>query len=150
GGHVIELFQTLHRFLDGDPVGEQSAQPALVDVEHAALLRLFGDCVLRLTLSAHEEHDAAVSRQILHKLRRLLEHLQRLLQIDDVDTVALSEDEFLHLGIPALGLMPEVDARFEQLLHGDSGQRSSYLVCIGSQLPVLSTRYSAKFAENWE
>ena len=88
-------------------------------------MRLFGDRVLRLALGAHEEHDLALGRQVLHKFRRFLEHLQRLLQVDDVDPVALSEDVFLHLGIPALGLMPEVNTRFEQLLHGDVSQSTS-------------------------
>ena len=45
----------------------------------------------------------------------------RLLQVDDVDAVALAEDVVLHLRVPALGLVPEVDAGFEQLLHGDGG-----------------------------
>ena len=60
-------------------------------------------------------------------LRRFLEHLQRLLQVDDVNAVALAEDVFLHLGIPALGLMPEVNASFEQFLHGDVGQMAPWL-----------------------
>jgi len=47
------------------------------------------------------------------------------LQVNDVNPVALSEDVFLHLGIPALRLVPEVDARFEQLLHGDNSQSTS-------------------------
>jgi hypothetical protein len=47
------------------------------------------------------------------------------LQVDNVNTVALSEDVFLHLGIPALGLMPEVNSSFEQFLHGDVSQSTS-------------------------
>src|SRR5690606_39466353 len=47
---------------------------------------------------------------------------QRLLQVDDVDAVALGEDEALHLRVPATGLVPEVDAALEQLTDGhDSG-----------------------------
>src|SRR6185295_18651049 len=38
---------------------------------------------------------------------------------DDVDPVALAEDVLLHLRVPTLGLVPEVDPRFEQLLHRD-------------------------------
>ena len=67
----------------------------------------------------------ALGGQVLHKLRRLFEHLQRLLQIDNVDTVALTEDVLLHPRVPALGLVPEVNARFEQLLHGDVSQSTS-------------------------
>src|SRR5699024_11014454 len=46
---------------------------------------------------------------------------QRLLEIDDVDAVALREDEALHLGVPTTGLVSEVDAAVEQLAHGDDG-----------------------------
>jgi len=42
----------------------------------------------------------------------------------------LAEDELLHLGVPALRLMPEVNTRFEQLLHGDVSQKTSLLICI--------------------
>ena len=48
---------------------------------------------------------------------RVFEQLQRLLQIDDVDPVTFAKDVFFHLWIPALGLVPEVNACFEQFLH---------------------------------
>src|SRR5581483_4125665 len=127
GGHVVEFFEPLHRFLHGHPVGEQAAEPAVVHVKHAGAPRLFGNRVLRLALGAHEEQDLALGRQVLHELGGFLEHLQRLLQVNDVNTVALSEDVLLHLGIPALGLVPEVDARFEQFLHGDGSQSTSFV-----------------------
>ena len=125
GGHFVELLEALYGFLNGDPVGEQAAQPTLVDVEHAAALRLFGDRVLRMALGAHEEDDSPLGGQILHKFRRFLEHLQRLLQIDDVNAIALAKDVLLHPWVPALRLMPEVNACFEQLLHRDIRQSTS-------------------------
>src|SRR4029077_13841840 len=42
-----------------------------------------------------------------------------LLQIDDVDAVALGEDVALHLRVPAPGLVTEVDAALQELLHAD-------------------------------
>jgi len=39
-----------------------------------------------------------------------------------VDAVALREDEGAHLWIPAPGLVSEVDASLEQLLHGGCSQ----------------------------
>ena len=42
-------------------------------------------------------------------------------EVDDVDPVALREDERAHLGIPAAGLVAEVNAGLEQLPHGDGG-----------------------------
>jgi hypothetical protein len=101
------------------------AQPALIDIETAARCRLFGDGVLRLAFGADKKHDLPLRRQVLHKLGRLFEHLQRFLQIDNVNSVALAEDVFLHPRIPALGLVPEVNSRFEQLLHGDISQLTS-------------------------
>src|SRR4029079_11290236 len=50
---------------------------------------------------------------------------QRLLQVDDVDAVALGHDEALHLGVPATGLVPEVNAALEELAHGDDGHGRS-------------------------
>ena len=96
----------------------------------------------------------AFGRQILHELRRLFEHLQRLLQIDNVDPVALTEDVFLHLGVPALRLMPEVNTRFEQLLHGDVSQTTSSLVCIRELVLFDLSDYhsrprAAKHGKNW-
>ena len=52
----------------------------------------------------------------------VLEELQRFLEIDDVNAVAFPEDVLLHLGIPTLGLVPEVYACFEQFFHRDSWQ----------------------------
>ena len=73
---------------------------------------------LSLTLSAA---DAALA----HKTGGILEHFQGFLQVDYVDSVAFAEDVFLHLRIPALGLVPEVNTGFEQFLHGYCGQTAS-------------------------
>src|ERR1019366_4813706 len=129
-GHLVEFFQPLHRLLDGHPVGEQSTEPALVDVEHAAALRLFGDGILCLALGTDKQNQLALGSDVGDELGGLLEHLQGLLQVDNVNPVALAKDVFLHLRVPALGLMPEVNTCFEQLLHGDVSQTTSYLDCI--------------------
>ena len=48
----------------------------------------------------------------------LFELLDGLLQVDDVDAVALRVDVRGHFRVPAAGLVAKVDASFEQLLHG--------------------------------
>src|SRR6185312_582119 len=58
--------------------------------------------------------------------------LEGLLQVDDVDPVALPEDEALHLRVPAPGLVTEVDPGLQQLLHGDDGR------CFCHGTPFLS------------
>src|SRR6185312_14737091 len=118
--------------VDGLEVGEHAAQPALVDVGHADPLRLLGDGLLRLPLGADEHDRTAVRDRLLDELVGVVDVPERLLQVDDVDAVALGEDESLHLGVPAAGLVPEVDAAVEQLLHADD--------CHG-RLPVLCGRW---------
>ena len=80
---------------------------------------------LRLLLGADEHDAAAMGDSLFHELVRLVDVRQRLLQIDDVDAVAVGEDEPLHLGIPATGLMPEVGAAVKQLLHGYNSHGSA-------------------------
>src|SRR5439155_8328876 len=92
--------------------------PALVHVEHPAAARLLEHGLLGLLLGADEEHRAPARGQVAHERVRLPELLERLLEVDDVDAVALTEDVLLHLGVPALGLVPEAHSGFEQLLHG--------------------------------
>ena len=120
GERHLELAQPLEAAAHGHEVGEQPAQPALGHVGHAAALGLLGDRLLGLALGADEQDVLALGGQVLHELQRVLEQPVGLLQVDDVDPVALAEDVLLHLRVPAAGLVPEVDARFEQVLHADA------------------------------
>ena len=125
GDHRLEIPQPAKAALDGREVREQAAEPALVHVIHAAALRLFGDHVLRLPLGADKQHRLAFGGQRAQELFRLAEQLDRLAKVDDIDAVALAEDELLHLGIPALRLVAEVHTGLQQFLHRNSGQASS-------------------------
>ena len=109
--------------MDRDEVGEESAEPALVDVVHVGALRLFGNGLLSLLLRTDEQDLPTIGREVAHERVRLLDPDERLLEIDDVDPVALHEDEPLHLRVPPASLMSEVDTRLQELLHGDDGQR---------------------------
>ena len=64
GGHRLEIAQPRDAALNGREVGQQSAEPALVDVEHAAARRFFGDDVLRLALGAHEQDGLAFGGEL--------------------------------------------------------------------------------------
>ena len=50
----------------------------------------------------------------------------RIKATSDVNAVAISEDETLHLRVPTTGLMPEVDAGLEQLASGHDGHGRSF------------------------
>ena len=125
--HLVQALEVVDRLADRREVREGPAEPALVDVEHAAAGGFLGDRVLRLLLGADEQHRAALGGQVAGEEIRLAELLERLLQVDDVDAVALPEDVLGHLRVPALGLVAEVDAGLQQLLHGDLGHRASLL-----------------------
>src|SRR6185437_9498601 len=62
---------------------------------------------------------AAVRDRLPDELVRAVDVVERLLQVDDVDAVALGEDVTLHLRVPAPGLVAKVDAALKELLHRD-------------------------------
>ncbi len=118
---LLELLEALQTLVDGREVGEHAAQPALVDEGHADAGGLLGDGLLRLLLRADEHDRAAVGDGLLDELEGAVDVRQRLEQVDDVDAVALREDEALHLRVPTTGLVTEVDAALQQLPHRDDG-----------------------------
>src|SRR5690606_19018539 len=122
GRHGFELTQPREAPLDGGEVGEESAEPALVHVEHAAACGLFGDSVLRLPLGADKQHGAPLGSDLCGELGSLAIELRGAPEIDDVDAVALAEDVGLHLRVPPFGLVAEVNAGLQQVLHGDRTQ----------------------------
>src|SRR5579884_1213101 len=118
GPHPLVLLHLLHPAADGGEVGEHAAEPALVDIWHAAALGVSGDRVLGLLLGADEQDRASVGHQVTDEGVGDLDPPQGLVEVDDVDAVALAEDEPLHLRVPAPGLVAEVDPGLQQLLHG--------------------------------
>ena len=102
-------------------VGEHAAEPAEVDVRHPAPVGRVLDRFLRLLLGPDEEHDPAVGDGLPHEPIGAVDAIERLMQIDDVDTVALPEDETAHLRIPAPGLVTEMDSGLQELFHAHDG-----------------------------
>ena len=87
-----------------------------------APLSLRRDRFLGLLLRAHEEDRVAAANRLAHELEGVIQAGDRLGEVDDVDPVALSEDEVAHLWVPASRLVAEVDASLKQLLHADGSQ----------------------------
>ncbi len=115
----LELLHETDALLDGHEVGQHAAQPALVDVGHVGPRGLGGDGLLGLLLGAHEQDLLAAGDRLADGLEGDVQALHGLGQVDDVDPVALGEDERAHLGIPAASLMTEVDSGLKQLPHRD-------------------------------
>ena len=85
-----------------------------MDVGHAAALGLGGNGLLSLLLGADEEDLAALGSGLLQKGVGLVGAEHGLLEVEDVDAVALTEDVGLHLGVPATGLVAIVAASVKQ------------------------------------
>src|SRR5688572_801999 len=113
---LLQLLHPTDLLLDGLEVREQAAEPALGDMHGVAAIGLLLHDRLELALRADEQNVVTPHDDVAHELLRKLELTQRLLQVDDVDAVALGEDEPAHLGVPPARLMAEVNARFEELL----------------------------------
>ncbi len=116
---ALEVVQTLDAQRDRLEVRQQAAQPAMVDIGHVGGLGVLLDRVARLLLGADEQHGPATPRHLGGELAGILQQGLRLQEVDDVVPIALAEDEAAHLGIPATGLVAEVDAGLQQLLDTD-------------------------------
>ena len=111
--HTAQLHHALHATGDGGEVREHAAQPALIHEGHAAGLGVVLNGTLRLLLGANEEDDAAAGDEVADVGVTRLDAEERLAQVDEVDPVALAQDESAHFGVPTTGLVPEVDPRVQ-------------------------------------
>src|ERR1700691_3649002 len=136
-GHCLQQLESLDRLLQGGPVGERAAEPAVVHVEHPAALGFFRDRFLSLAFRSQEQDALALSRLFGYVACSLTEQLEGLLQVNNVDSVALSENVFLHLRIPASSLVAKMNAGLQKLLHRnfDSQNTSSLKGCFRSRPP---------------
>ena len=112
---AFEVVQAADALADRLEVREQTAKPAVVDERHPGGFGDILDRVARLLLGADEQHRPAAVGERAGELLRLVERRGGLEQIDDVDAAALTMDETAHLGVPAAGLVAEVDAGLQQL-----------------------------------
>ena len=84
-------------------------------MKHAAALGLLPHEISGLLLRADKEHSAPGAHRLAHGLASGFDLADRLLQVNDVDAVALGEDIGPHFGVPTPGLVPEVGSRFQQI-----------------------------------
>ena len=124
---VSSFAQALDRARDRLPVGQHAAEPAGVDVVLGRTLGRRRQRLRRLALGADEQHAPAAGDRVAHRLQRAVQHRHRLGEVDDVDVVAHAVDVRRHLRVPAMLLVAEVNASFEQLTHGIIGQCHDYL-----------------------
>ena len=123
--HALVLLHFLYTACDSCEVRQHPAKPTFIYIRHPAQLCCTRYRVLRLLLCAHEENAPSVGHHVPHERISQIDPMQCLVQVDDVNTVALSENKALHLRVPAPGLVPEVDSRLQKLPHRDDGHYCS-------------------------
>src|SRR5207237_7636815 len=150
GGVRLEVGQAPEAALDGREIGEEAAEPPLIDVVHPTARRLCRDHVLSLPLGPDEEDRPALGCEVRHELLGIPEQLDRLVQVENVDAVPFAKDVLLHLRVPPFRLVAEVNARLQQILHRDRGQASSLSLCVlsGVLAVCLSVTASQRLL-NW-
>ena len=116
--HLAQLGKTVDTGAHGLEVGQHATEPTGVDIVLINSFRFFLDSVLRLLLGADKQDVLAVSREITDEVVGFLDLLYGLLQVNDINTIALRVDVGSHFRVPASGLMAEMDTSFEQAFHG--------------------------------
>ena len=97
---------------DGLEVRQHPAEPALVDEEHVGAQGFFLKDFSGLPLGSDKQDRLAGGDGVADEGIGLFHPSQCLLKIDDVDAVAFAEEELLHLRVPPIRLVPEMDTRF--------------------------------------
>jgi hypothetical protein len=107
-----QLFHFVDALSNGLKVRQHSTEPALVDEEHVGADSFFLKDFSGLPLGSDKQDGLACGDGIADEGIGLLHPSQCLLKVDDVDAVAFSEEELLHLWVPSIRLVPEMDTRF--------------------------------------
>ena len=81
-----------------------------------------GDLLLGGALGADEQHTAAFGDSLGYRRQGLVQQRHGLREVDDVNAIARSINVALHLGVPAVRLMSEMNACFQKLAHGEFWQ----------------------------
>lgn len=126
--------------LDGLEVGQHTAEPSFVDIEHASTGGFFLDCALGLFLRSNEENLTALGHQFTQEVVAFFYFLDGLLQVNDIDSVAFREDVRSHLRVPAASPMTEVYACFKKLFHRYNSHFYFLLFFLRSYFPNLLKR----------
>src|SRR5690554_3413790 len=94
--HLLDLFEPANARSNGLEVCQHAAQPSLVHIEHAATFRFFTNGVLSLLLGAYKEHSFAICHGVTDKVVSFVDLSYGLLEINDINTISLSENVLCH------------------------------------------------------
>src|SRR5206468_8684642 len=101
---LFDVFQSPNAFANGSEIRQRAAEPTLIDVKLPARQCRLLNRFLRLLLAADEYNFAAAARDLLEEVRGPPKLKDGLVQIDNVNLIALFEGKRRHLWIPTVRL----------------------------------------------
>jgi hypothetical protein len=105
---VFQVDKIINTRLNNIEVGKHTTNPPLVDVWHATSFRFLLNRLLGLLFCAYEEDVPSIRGQVCDKPARSFQQRYGQFQVENVNTIALNEDVFLHLGVPPTNLVSKV------------------------------------------
>ena len=108
--HLLERHQALDRLTDCLVIRQHAAQPAIADKWHVRARRVSSDRVPGRTLGTHKQNLATIGDSRLDERACFARQRQAHLEVDNVNLVALAEDEGSHLRVPIAGLVTKMHA----------------------------------------
>ncbi|CRH72190.1 Uncharacterised protein [Chlamydia trachomatis] len=87
--HFLKFLETLYASGNSLEVRQHTAEPTLAHVRHVHTSSLILHSLLSLLLGTHEQNSTVVSNSLLNEVISLVDHVERLEQIDDMNTIAL-------------------------------------------------------------
>lgn len=108
----LQLLHLIDALPDRLEVREHSAEPTLVDEEHVGAQGFFLKDLGGLPFCPDKQDRLAGGNSVADEGIGLLHPSQCLLKVDDVDAVTFAKEELLHLWVPPIRLVSEMDTRF--------------------------------------
>ena len=111
--HCFQFAQTSNTGLNGFEVSQHTAQPTFVYEEHVATGSFVFHSFLSLFFGTNEQNVFASSSNFTDEVISFVNFFYSFLQVDDVDTIAFSEDVRSHFRVPTTGLVTKVYTSFK-------------------------------------
>ncbi len=123
----VEVFESLDAAADRAQVRQGAAKPAVNHIRHAGSFSGRAQLLLGLFLRANKQHCPTAGNNLLEKATGHLELGQGLVQVENMNPIALGKNVALHFGVPTLGLVTKMNPGFEQFRNCNTGQWSLLL-----------------------
>ena len=113
---LVDVGHLLHCLADSGEVGEHTTGPALDYVRHVHRCCLLSHALLSLLLSSYKQNLLAALGHLLQCLSSVVDLGHSLVEVDDMNAVALHEDVGSHGGVPLSLEVTKVTASLQQCI----------------------------------